>query len=119
MQPTPVALRVEPVATGLASPLFLTAPASDSRLFDMDAGDPYAVPSDNPFVGTAGARGEVWAIGLRNPWRWAFDRTAGRLYVADVGQNAWEEVNAVSSAAAGVNYGWAGVAGHVFLCGLL
>jgi glucose/arabinose dehydrogenase len=57
-------------------------------------------------VGTAGARGEIWAIGLRNPWRWAFDRTAGNLYIADVGQNAWEEVNVVPASAAGMNYGW-------------
>jgi glucose/arabinose dehydrogenase len=73
---------------------------------DVDAGDPYAIPPDNPFVGTAGARGEIWAMGLRNPWRWAFDRTAGHLYIADVGQNAWEEINVVSATAAGVNYGW-------------
>jgi glucose/arabinose dehydrogenase len=73
---------------------------------DVDAADPYAVPSDNPFVGTTGARGEIWAIGLRNPWRWAFDRPAGNLYIADVGQNAWEEVNVVSATSAGVNYGW-------------
>jgi glucose/arabinose dehydrogenase len=73
---------------------------------DVDAGNPYAIPPDNPFVGTAGARGEIWAIGLRNPWRWAFDRTAGNLYIADVGQNAWEEVNVVPASAAGMNYGW-------------
>jgi glucose/arabinose dehydrogenase len=73
---------------------------------DVDAGDPYSIPSNNPFVGTAGARGEIWALGLRNPWRWAFDRTAERLYIADVGQGTWEEVNVVTAAAAGVNYGW-------------
>ncbi|MEW6683412.1 MAG: PQQ-dependent sugar dehydrogenase [Nitrospirota bacterium] len=73
---------------------------------DVDAGDPYAIPPDNPFVGTPGARGEIWALGLRNPWRWAFDRTAGRLYIADVGQSAWEEVNVVSATTAGANYGW-------------
>jgi glucose/arabinose dehydrogenase len=72
---------------------------------DVDAGDPYAIPPDNPFVGT-GARGEIWALGLRNPWRWAFDRTEARLYVADVGQNAWEEINVISATTAGVNYGW-------------
>jgi glucose/arabinose dehydrogenase len=73
---------------------------------DVDAADPYAIPSDNPFVGVAGAREEVWAIGLRNPWRWAFDRTAGDLYIADVGQSAWEEVDVVPAATAGANYGW-------------
>jgi glucose/arabinose dehydrogenase len=72
---------------------------------DVDAATPYASPSDNPFVGEAGLD-EIWALGLRNPWRWAFDRTAGHLYIADVGQGAWEEVNVVTAAAAGVNYGW-------------
>ena len=73
---------------------------------DVSRGDPYAIPADNPFVGQAGARGEVWAYGLRNPWRIWFDRTDRVLYVADVGQNQIEEVNAVSQTTAGVNYGW-------------
>ena len=54
---------------------------------DVDGGDPFAVPPDNPFVGDAGARAEIWAYGLRNPWRFAFDRQEGNLYIADVGQN--------------------------------
>ena len=73
---------------------------------DVDGGDPYAIPPDNPFVDVAGARGEVWAIGLRNPWRAWFDVPGGMLYVADVGQSQREEVNAVGIAEAGVNYGW-------------
>jgi glucose/arabinose dehydrogenase len=73
---------------------------------DVDGGDPYAIPADNPFVGEAGAREEIWAYGLRNPWRYSFDEATGRLYVADVGQNLWEEVNVVDDDAAGVNYGW-------------
>jgi len=73
---------------------------------DVDAGDPYAIPADNPFVGVSGMRGEIWAYGLRNPWRFAFDRDAGTLYVADVGQNQREEVNALPAATGGVNYGW-------------
>jgi glucose/arabinose dehydrogenase len=73
---------------------------------DVDAGDPYAIPSDNPFFGMAGAEGEIWAIGLRNPWRFAFDRDAGLLYLADVGQNQWEEVNVVLATTSGLNYGW-------------
>lgn len=73
---------------------------------DVDGGDPYRIPADNPFVGMAGARGEIWAIGLRNPWRSAFDPAAGMLYVADVGQSSREEVNAVAEDAAGVDYGW-------------
>jgi glucose/arabinose dehydrogenase len=79
---------------------------------DVNAADPYAIPPDNPFVGMAGARGEIWALGLRNPWRWAFDRTAGYLYIADVGQGAWEEVNVVAAATAGLNYGWDSMEGR-------
>ena len=73
---------------------------------DVDGAQPYAVPDDNPFVDTAGARPEVWAYGLRNPWRFSFDRDTGDLYIADVGQNRVEEVNAVSGAGGGLNYGW-------------
>lgn len=73
---------------------------------DVDGAAPYAVPGDNPFVGEEGARGEVWAYGLRNPWRFAFDRGTGDFYVADVGQNRLEEVNAVAGAGRGLDYGW-------------
>ncbi|HSG82075.1 MAG TPA: PQQ-dependent sugar dehydrogenase, partial [Gemmatimonadota bacterium] len=72
---------------------------------DVDGGVPFAVPPDNPFVGIDG-RDEVWAYGLRNPWRFSFDKVGGNLYIADVGQNSWEEVNAVAWDAGGVNYGW-------------
>jgi glucose/arabinose dehydrogenase len=70
------------------------------------SGDPYAIPASNPFVGQANKRGEIWAKGLRNPWRYAFDATTGLLYIADVGQNAHEEVDVVPASQAGVNYGW-------------
>jgi glucose/arabinose dehydrogenase len=73
---------------------------------DVDRGDPYAIPADNPLVGQPGARAEIWAYGLRNPWRIAFDSATNLLYIADVGQSAWEEVNVVSAAAGGLNYGW-------------
>ena len=73
---------------------------------DVDGAQPYAVPGDNPFLGTAGARPEVWAYGLRNPWRFSFDRETGDLYIGDVGQNRIEEVNAVRGAGEGRNYGW-------------
>ena len=73
---------------------------------DVDGDEPYAVPADNPFVGTAGARPEIWAYGLRNPWRFSFDRETGELYIADVGQNQWEEINRVAGDAAGLNFGW-------------
>ncbi len=66
-------------------------------------GAPYAIPADNPLVGQSGARGEVWAYGIRNPWRFSFDGKTGDLWVGDVGQNAREEVNIVYP---GVNYGW-------------
>ncbi len=62
----------------------------------------YTIPSDNPFIGDPSALPETWAIGLRNPWRYSFD-PAGRLVVADVGQNAWEEISIVER---GGNYGW-------------
>lgn len=66
----------------------------------------YTVPPSNPFVGRDGARGEIWALGLRNPWRFSFD-AAGNLYVADVGQNSWEEVNIQPHGSlGGENYGW-------------
>ena len=76
---------------------------------DVNGTTGYAVPSDNPFVGVAGARGEIWDLGLRNPWRFSFDRATGDLYVADVGQNAVEEINvatAASGSGRGLNYGW-------------
>ena len=62
-------------------------------------------PPNNPYA-AGGGRGEIWAIGLRNPWRYAFDRTAGLLHIADVGQNAWEEVDVEPASRGGVNYGW-------------
>src|SRR3990170_563576 len=70
---------------------------------DVDGGTPHRVPPDNPFVDRAGARGEIWAYGLRNPWRFSFDRRTGRLFAADVGQNHLEEVDIVER---GKNYGW-------------
>jgi glucose/arabinose dehydrogenase len=74
---------------------------------DVDGGAPYAVPADNPYVGNAAARDEIWANGLRNPWRFSFDRELGDLYIADVGQNAWEEVDVQPAmSAGGENYGW-------------
>lgn len=75
--------------------------------FPGDANRNYAVPADNPFVGVTGAD-EIWAYGLRNPWRNSFDRETGDLYIADVGQGAVEEVNfQPASSNGGENYGWA------------
>jgi len=74
---------------------------------DVDAGSPYAVPADNPFRATAGALPEIWAYGLRNPFRIAIDRPTGDLYIGDVGQNAVEEIDVdPGSRRGGLNYGW-------------
>jgi glucose/arabinose dehydrogenase len=74
---------------------------------DVDSAVPYAVPPDNPFVGAAGARPEIWATGLRNPFRFSFDRETGDLFIADVGQDAQEEVNfQAAGSPGGQNYGW-------------
>jgi uncharacterized cupredoxin-like copper-binding protein len=91
---------------------------------DVENGDPYAIPADNPFAESSqvnanafavtdpgryhpGAHPEIWAYGLRNPWQFSFDPATGDLYIADVGQNAWEEINfQAAGAAGGQNYGW-------------
>jgi glucose/arabinose dehydrogenase len=78
-----------------------------------DAG--YTVPPDNPFVGVDGARPEIWSIGLRNPWRFSFDRSTGDLWIADVGQNQWEEVDvawAADGGGKGLNFGWSAWEGN-------
>lgn len=78
---------------------------------DVSGDAPYTIPSDNPFDGTADARAEIWAYGLRNPWRMAFDEPSGLLYIADVGEDEFEEVNAVNASAPGLNFGWSVVEG--------
>jgi glucose/arabinose dehydrogenase len=76
-------------------------------------GQPYTVPPDNPFVGTGGARGEIWALGLRNPWRYSFDRATGDLWIGDVGQNAREEVDFTPAGSkGGLNFGWPRLEGN-------
>ena len=73
---------------------------------DVDAGDPYAIPPDNPFVGGGGLP-EIYAYGLRNPWRFSFDRLTGDMYIADVGQNKWEEIDFLPAGGPpGANFGW-------------
>ena len=73
---------------------------------DVDRGSPYTIPPDNPFVHRAGARPEIWALGLRNPWRFCFDPVDGMLYIADVGQDRWEEIDVEPDRSGGLNYGW-------------
>lgn len=73
---------------------------------DVDGGTPYAIPPDNPYVGSATNRDEIWASGLRNPWRWSIDRATGDVVIGDVGEGAWEEVSFGASGDGGINYGW-------------
>jgi glucose/arabinose dehydrogenase len=73
---------------------------------DVNDGDPFGVPPDNPLVGQGSALPEIWLWGVRNPWRIAFDRESGDLYVADVGQNRWEEITVVGPGDGGANLGW-------------
>jgi glucose/arabinose dehydrogenase len=71
------------------------------------SGATYSIPTSNPFFGSTAVRPEIWAFGLRNPWRPSFDRGTGDLYIADVGQNIWEEINfQPASTTAAINYGW-------------
>jgi len=74
---------------------------------DVDDGQPYTIPRDNPFVADPNVRDEIWAIGMRNPWRYSFDRLTGDLYIADVGQGQYEEVDFQPAGdPGGQNYGW-------------
>ncbi len=71
-----------------------------------DADPRYRIPPDNPFIDTPGARPEIWLTGLRNPWRIRFDRATGDLWIADVGQNAWEEIDVARAGSKGLDFGW-------------
>jgi len=73
---------------------------------DVDGGAPYAIPADNPFVGVPGVREEIWAYGVRNPWRGSFDRVTGDLWIGDVGQDALEEIDWLPAGLGGMNLGW-------------
>ncbi|HEX5503092.1 MAG TPA: PQQ-dependent sugar dehydrogenase [Thermomicrobiales bacterium] len=85
---------------------------------DVDHGDPYAIPPGNPFAGDGKSRPEIWAYGLRNPWRFSFDRATGDLYIGDVGQNRYESVQfQPAGSPGGLNYGWSVVEGSHCLHG--
>ncbi len=78
-------------------------------------GAPYTAPSDNPFVGQRGARPEVWMYGLRNPWRFTWDRATGDMWIGDVGQNKYEEIDVARAGEKGINWGWSAREGfHAF-----
>ena len=83
---------------------------------DVDSASPYAIPPANPYALVDNARGEIWASGLRNPWRFSFDRTTGDLWIADVGQGQWEEIDfQPATSIGGENYGWRRMEGsHCF-----
>lgn len=78
----------------------------DGDDFPADATKNYAIPPTNPFAGATFGADEIWHYGLRNPWRWSFDRLTGELYIGDVGQESWEEIDYAPPATGGFNYGW-------------
>jgi hypothetical protein len=81
---------------------------------DVDSASPYAIPDDNPFLSEAGAQDEIWAYGLRNPWRFSFDRRNGNLFIGDVGQGEREEINfEPAGGPGGRNYGWKEMEGSI------
>ncbi|MFN0032158.1 MAG: PQQ-dependent sugar dehydrogenase [Flavobacteriales bacterium] len=73
---------------------------------DVDGGSPYAIPADNPYFGQADTLPEIWALGLRNPWKFSFDRLTGDMWIGDVGQGTWEEIDFQPNGTAALNYGW-------------
>jgi glucose/arabinose dehydrogenase len=98
----------------------LAEPLGSILRMDLRTGTPYGIPPDNPFVAQAGALPEIWSYGLRNPWRFSFDRATGDLYIADVGQNRTEEVDvapATTGSGKGANYGWSIMEGSQCLFG--
>jgi glucose/arabinose dehydrogenase len=78
---------------------------------DLDAGDPYGIPADNPFVDNPAAKGEIWAYGLRNPWQFSFDAETGDMWLGDVGHLTREEIDFAPAGVGGQNYGWSNMEG--------
>ncbi len=90
-----------------------SSPAQDSASLlgkmlrlGVDGAPPYGIPADNPYVGRPGWRGEIYHVGLRNPYRWSIDRQTGDFWFGDVGEDSWEEVDLAPAGAAGLNFGW-------------
>ncbi|WP_223789891.1 PQQ-dependent sugar dehydrogenase [Marinicella meishanensis] len=79
---------------------------NEDHVCPQDGAGQYGIPADNPFVGTAGACPEIWTYGLRNPWRWSFDRDTGDMFIGDVGQGAREEISFQPANGGGENFGW-------------
>jgi len=73
---------------------------------DVDSGDPYGIPDDNPFADDSGTRPEIYALGLRNPWRYSVDSATGDIWIGDVGQGSWEEIDVIPAGSPGLNFGW-------------
>lgn len=73
---------------------------------DVNGGNPFSIPPSNPYVGNTSYLPEIWAVGVRNPWRFSFDPLNGNLWTGDVGQDGWEEIDFVPAGSAGINYGW-------------
>ena len=94
----------------------LSTPLGKILRIDVNQGNPYSIPTDNPFYGVNNADERIWVWGLRNPWRFSFDRLTGDLLIGDVGQNLWEEIDfQVSTSAGGENFGWRCMEGnHVY-----
>jgi glucose/arabinose dehydrogenase len=90
------------------------------KLLRIDVDNPlggrnYGIPRSNPFAGTTGTRGEIWLLGLRNPFRFSFDRETGDLWIGDVGQGEWEEIDVARNGVGGLNFGWRTMEGaHCF-----
>jgi glucose/arabinose dehydrogenase len=78
---------------------------------DLNAGEQYGIPADNPFVDTPGARGEIWAYGLRNPWQFSFDAETGDMWIGDVGHLQHEEIDLAPAGQGGLNFGWSNMEG--------
>jgi glucose/arabinose dehydrogenase len=98
----------------LRAALDLSSPLGKILRIKPEPAGGYTVPDDNPYVGVEGALPDIWSTGLRNPWRVSFDRTTGDLWVADVGQNAWEEISvawADEGAGRGASFGWSAYEG--------